>query len=188
MRVRLMLVITLALATSACGWQLRGSVALSSLTDSLYLTGNDNYGLLMTELRNRLEAESLTLTESQSGAQYTLRIREETLERRIAAVGSDALASAYELTLSAQFDVLDHRGLPLAGDLRSRVVRSYTAGSGNVGSGNQEEALLISEMRSELSQQVLRQLQAVISAGQARGASSTPATDQVEAPDGKTAP
>ena len=106
MSVRSMMIAVLILLTGACGWQLRGSVALSSLTDTLHLTSPDDYGALMVELRNRLSADDIRLTDSSTEARYTLRVNRELVDKRVAAVGSDALASAYELTLRAEFDVL----------------------------------------------------------------------------------
>lgn len=166
------ILLTILTLVAACGWQLRGTVALSSLTDTLHITGQDTYGPLLTELRNRLQADEITLTESPSEARYTLDIVQEKTEKRVAALGSDALASAYELTLTAHFNVLDGRGMPIANRLTSQITRSYNASAASAGSSSQEEALLLSEMREELAQQILRQLQAAISAAQARGMGS----------------
>lgn len=157
----------LMVMVSACGWQLRGSVALSSMVDTLYLTGGNDYGPLMTELRQRLQANDVTLVDGPVGAQYALQVVEETTEKRVAAVGGDALASAYEITLIARFNVLNGGGTELANNLTSRVTRSYNASAGSAGSGAQEEELILGEMRRELSQQILRQLQAAINAAQA---------------------
>ncbi|WP_347330885.1 LPS assembly lipoprotein LptE [Marinimicrobium locisalis] len=188
-RLPVILLTVLTLVT-ACGWQLRGTVALSSLTDTLHITGENAYGPLLTELRNRLQADDITLTDSPSEARYTLNIVQERTEKRVAALGTDALASAYELTLTAQFAVLDQRGMPIANRLTSTITRSYNASAASAGSSSQEEVLLLSEMREELAQQILRQLQAAISAAQAGGYETNPATsvETDEASHGETAP
>ncbi len=188
MSVRSMMIAVLILLTGACGWQLRGSVALSSLTDTLHLTSPDDYGALMVELRNRLSADDIRLTDSPTEARYTLRVNRELVDKRVAAVGSDALASAYELTLRAEFDVLDQRGIPIATRLVSSVTRSYNASSGSAGSSAQEEVLLTREMRTELAQQILRQLQAAINAAQAEGLVSDAPDAPDEPPNGETTP
>lgn len=193
------LILGLALIVGACGFQLRGTVALSNTVETLYLTSDDSYGPLMTELRNRLSANDVELTSGPIGAQYALLITEERQERRVAGLGVDALASAFELTLSARYEVLDNTGLPIARNLSSSVSRAYDA-TGS--SGAQEEALILGEMRTELSQQIMRQLQAVINAAQARDGApeagdfvplpitSGEASDAQpdEAPHGETAP
>lgn len=143
-----------------CGWQLRGSTALSDVMDSLHLTGSDRYTPLMTTLRQRIDAADIQLAETTAGADYTLAITDETLDRRVASVGADALASAYELTLTARFDVLDASGQPLARGLTSRVHRSFNASGGD----SQEQALVTEELRGALARQLLRRLQAVIKA------------------------
>lgn len=171
MRGSMFLVLGLAILLSACGFQLRGTVALSNTVETLYLTSDDSYGPLMTELRSRLLANDVELTSGPIGAQYALLITEERQERRVAALGADALASAFELTLNARFDVLDNTGQPIARNLSSGVSRSYNA-TGS--SGAQEEELILGEMRTELSQQILRQLQAVINAAQARDGEPEP--------------
>lgn len=172
--MRRFFILCLIMLCAACGWQLRGTVALSSTVENLYLTGEDSFGPLMTELRNRLEAEGVELSDSPIGAQYTLRITRETNQRRVAALGADALASAFELTLTANFDVADNSGQIIAGGLTSLVTRSYNASGGN---RTQEEALILGEMRQELAQQILRQLQAVINAAQAQGDKPAPIID-----------
>lgn len=167
-------VLALLLLLVACGWQLRGTVALSNNIDSLYLTSDDDYGPFMVELRNRLQANDVALADGPLGAQYALLITDQRQERRVAALGSDALASAYELTLTVRFDVLDHTGMIIARNLSGRVTRSYNA-TGS--SGAQEEELILREMRAELAQQALRQLQAVINAHRAEGEPAQPELD-----------
>ncbi|WP_027328587.1 LPS assembly lipoprotein LptE [Marinimicrobium agarilyticum] len=186
-RLPVILLVILSLV-AACGWQLRGTVALSSLTDTLHITGQDTYGPLLTELRNRLQADDITLTDTPSEARYTLDIVQEQTEKRVAALGSDALAGAYELTLTAQFNVLDSRGIPIASRLTSQITRSYNASAASAGSSSQEEMLLLSEMREELAQQILRQLQAAINAAQARGMGSEPEPQQPPAPGTDSSP
>jgi len=184
------LVLGVALIISACGFQLRGTVALSDSVERLYLTSDDSYGPLMTELRNRLRSNGIELTSGPIGAQYTLLITDERQERRVAGLGADALASAFELTLTASYEVLDYTGRPIARDLSSGVSRSYNA-TGS--SGAQEEALILGEMRTELTQQILRQLQSVINAAQAQdgepeaeGFAPTPVISGEEEPEAQT--
>jgi LPS-assembly lipoprotein len=96
-------------------------------------------------------------------------------------VGGDALVSAYELTLEADYEIRNQSGMLIVPVATSSVARSYDYSPGDASSASQQEALLRREMRRDLAQQILRRLYAVTG--------SEPATEQpLEADHGQTAP
>lgn len=160
--LRLLSLCLLIAVTTACGWHLRGAIALPSSVEQLHLSGEDTFSPLMTELRERLTGSGVELVPSASAAPYTLDITEQNQESRVAGVGGDALANAFELTLEARYDIRRSTGEVIAEDLSSTVIRSYESSAASAGSGAQEELLVLREMRRELSQQILRRLLAEI--------------------------
>ena|SRR5690554_2062825 len=160
-------ILALAILSAACGWHLRGSVTLPASVEQLYVSAEDPYNPMMTELRERLMAAGVELAPLPLGAPYTLAITEENRESRVAAVGADSLASAYEVTLEVHYDILGPLGEPVALDLVSSVTRSYESDVSVAGAGAREETMLLREMRTELAQQILRRLQAEINAAEA---------------------
>jgi len=184
--------------TSACGWHLRGSISLPDSLTSLYVSAADAHGALITEIKQRLRANKVALAETAADAPYSLVIVEERNERRTAGVGSDALTSAYEVTLAADYEVRARSGERLAPVTTAITSRTYNFSPGNASSAEQEEAILLSEMRREIAQQMLRRLQSAVAAHNPLPSesdnqtteSNSPATETTpaEAPDGQAAP
>ena len=147
---------------SACGWQLRGSLALDNRIDRLQVVSEERYSPMDTALRERLTDSGVTLVEDQTSASHVLEVTRESQQTRIAGVGADALASAFEITLATSFDLYLADGTPLGRNLTSSITRSFNASADSAGSGSREEELILEEMRRELAQQMLRRVQALV--------------------------
>lgn len=153
--------LAVGLVLSACNWHLRGSTDNAQRLSQLYISAIDNRGALMTELRQILNASHATLTEDSATANYSLRILEEKKEKRSAGVGGDSLSSAYEITMKAPYEIqLKSSNQIIKGTAIS--VRSFNYNTAAINSAAQEEAVLDTEMRRDLAQQMLRRLNAVI--------------------------
>lgn len=179
-----LIILLLSLLTLSCGWHLRGAISLPSSIEKLHLSAEDSYSPVLVELRRRLEDADITLVERSSEAPYSLTILEQSQDSRVAGVGSNALAAAYELTLQARYEIRRSSGEVLAPNLSSNVVRSYSASAVTAGADSQEQSLVLKEMRRELAQQILRQLQAQINAAEAQA----PATTTESESNGQAAP
>ena len=153
------------LLISACGWQLRGTAEVPKGLSQLYVAATDHKDLLTIELKKTLKANRVTLVDNSQDANYTLTLNEESKDRRTVSVGSDALSSAYELTLKVAYEIrTKNTALPTKATAVS--VRSFSYNTASISSAAQEEALLISEMRRDLVQQMLRRLNSVVTHSQ----------------------
>jgi len=159
--------ITLALLTSACGWQLRGTAEIPQNLSQLYVSADESKGPLVSELKKTLKANHVNVLDDSQDAAYILTVHEETKDKRTAGVGSDALSSAYELTLKADYEIRTKNNV-LPTKATATSVRSFNYNTASISSATQEEALLITEMRRDLVQQMLRRLNAVITHPQAQ--------------------
>ena len=180
----------IAITLSACGWHIRGAIDLPKDLTHLYISAVDSKGALMTELRQLLKANRITLVESESDAKYSLTIIEETKDRRSAGVGGDALSSSYELTLKAIYEIRLKNSSEVS-KATAISVRSYKYKSDSINSATQEEILLDEEMRRELAQQMLRRLNAVVTnppVEKNKPVNSTLDTTSSEDKNGKAAP
>jgi LPS-assembly lipoprotein len=183
--------ITLTLLTSACGWHLRGAVDMPQDLSQLHISAVETRGTstdksittfstteLMTELRQQLKANRISVIDDSKAANYELIILEESMDKRTAGVGTDALSSAYEITLKAEYEIRTKNNARLVPATASSV-RSFNYNTASLSSSAQEEMLLIKEMRRDLVQQMLRRLNAVV---------RHPETNNSEPDNGKTAP
>jgi LPS-assembly lipoprotein len=150
----------LALSISACGWHLRGSaqggdrLAMSQPLD-LSITAKDNFTPLTNELRRQLATFRITEVDN---APTVLELGTERMDRRTAGVGSDALTSAYEIVLTVDYQIVQ-QGVNLTPmNTQTSLARSYDYDVNNASSATREEELVLSEMRKELAQTILRRV------------------------------
>lgn len=182
--------ITLTFLTSACGWHLRGAVDMPQDLSQLYISAVETRSTstnkstttfstteLMTELRLQLKANRISVIDDSNAANYQLIILEESMDKRTAGVGTDALSSAYEITLKTEYEIRTKNSARSVKATASSV-RSFNYNTASLSSSAQEEMLLIKEMRRDLVQQMLRRLNAVV---------RHPETNSSEPSNGKTA-
>jgi LPS-assembly lipoprotein len=156
--------IALALITfclSACGWHIRGSLDMPKQLSNLYVSASDSKGPLITELRQLLKTNRVSLVEKSTDANYSLYILDENKDRRTAGVGGDELSSAYEITLKVNYEIhLKNHNQLVKGNAIS--IRNFNYNTAAINSATQEELLLDQEMRRDLAQQILRRLSSVV--------------------------
>lgn len=154
----------LVLTVSACGWHLRGSMAgedkLAMTTPlDLEIIAKDDHSPLVNALRESLPGYKIHEVTVANGNSLTLTLGRENLDRRTAGVGSDALTSAYELTLRVEYSINNASGTTITPrDTNARISRTYNYNVNNANSAAQEEELVLQEMRSELAQSILRRM------------------------------
>lgn len=170
---------------SACGWHLRGSSSIPLDISSVYVTAEDSYGSLVSTLKQSLASNQVANAENSSDAQYTVILSNEQHDRRTVSVGNDALAAEYELSLSVDYVIQDGEGKTLSTKSTASSLRAYDFDRNAVVAKSEEERLILSEMRNNVVQQILRRLR-FISQAQAKQPAET--AEQVESEaDGKTA-
>jgi LPS-assembly lipoprotein len=178
--------IILTLLASSCGWQLRGTADISQNLSPLYISAIDAHGELITQLRQTLKANRITVTDNSREAPYAIYILEEATDKRSAGVGNNALSSAYELTLKADYEIRAKNSQYIT-KAAAFSVRSFNYNSAAIGSAAQEESLLMKEMQRELVLQILRRLNAVAAHPQVQINTSSSSTHS-EPSNGQTSP
>lgn len=175
------IVFFLLISISACGWHLRGSVENTQQLSQLYISAIDSKGALISELRQILKSSHTIPIEDSNLAKYSLNILEETKDKRTTGVGGEALSSAYEITLKADYEIIVKEG-NLISKATAISIRSYNYNTAAINSATQEETLLEQEMRRDLAQQMLRRLNAIIANPQPEKNNSSEATNGKAAP------
>ena len=151
----------IACMVSACGWQLRGAVATHENLQSIYLSSEDTHGALEVEIKQLMAANKIAVAETAGDASLSLFIESEDYDRRTAAVGADALTSAYELIYTVHYEVRSATGAPLTSLGSAMVTRTFDYSAAGASSGAREEALLTREMQREMAQLLIRRMNAL---------------------------
>jgi LPS-assembly lipoprotein len=146
-------------ALSACGWHVRGAMDLPKNLSQIYISATDSKGALMTDLRQLLKTNRVSLVENAADANCVLTILEETKDRHTAGVGGNELSSSYEITLKVDYEI-QLKNSDLVTRSSAISIRNFNYNTSTINSATQEELLLDQEMRRDLAQQILRRLSA----------------------------
>lgn len=149
-------IIILCLFVTACGFHLRGQYTLPSHLQTLAIQPDDPYSPIQREIRSTLRASNVDVVERTKGV-YTLHIISHNLSRSVLIIGTDGQAKQEQLIYRVKYQVIKPNGetLPEQTIMVERILNvnfSQTLGQ------NQEEDILLAEMRQDVASQLMRRL------------------------------
>lgn len=146
------------LGLTACGWHLRGTLAMPEGLDTIYVNSEGDSDYLARSLRDLLEANEVRVQDSPAAAQLIINLLDYVEDRRVVAIGDNTLVTEYELIATADVSIEQTKGEIVLPETELTVIRSYQFDQDNVLAMAEEEALIQEEMRRELVQQIVRRL------------------------------
>jgi LPS-assembly lipoprotein len=152
---RNLLVMGLAVLLSACGFQLRGTGDNQITVKELDLSARDAYGKTVTQLRQVLEGNGVKIY---TGAPYKLVIVDEQQTQRSASSSGSGRASEYTLTTTLNYEIRGTQNRQLVKN-KVQIEKITVNDSNNLIGSDMEAAQVRNEMRSDLVQALIRQLQ-----------------------------
>lgn len=170
---RFLFIVGLASLVAGCGFHLR----------TWELDGNIETAKITSNLRNPV-AEPLGRALRSTGvevlgsgdADVTIELVSDRTSRRAVSVTDQARAAEYQTTLTVVYTVQDAEGQTLAGARSVRASRVYTVDRDNIVGSSEEQALLQREMVEDLVQQIIRGVNAVVTAPAAPAGTGSSAT------------
>ncbi|HEU4372462.1 MAG TPA: LPS assembly lipoprotein LptE [Telluria sp.] len=152
----------LAVALSACGFQLRGSNGQYHMPfQSIYLGFGDT-SPLGTELKRNLRGgDAVVVVTDASKADAKFDVLSETRGKSILSLNSQGRVREYLLTYTLVFRVRDAKDVELLGATEISLKRSIAFNENQTLAKESEEALLYRDMQTDLVQQILRRLAAI---------------------------
>lgn len=149
---------TLMLTTlllSACGFHLRGQVAIP--IESIYLDAANPNSLLINELRNNLEANGVKLVQTAEQAVVVLNIVYEIPDKQVLSLGGDGRVNEFRLQYRVSLRAYDPQQdwIP-AEEIVQR--RDYSYDDTKALAKEAEELMLFQSMRTDMVQQIMRRL------------------------------
>jgi len=156
-----LLLLTIGLL-SACGFQLRGTgvggTALPESWKNMYLVSGNPNSEFSRDVTNLFTANDVTWTDVRDDAAFSLVLGGEQFEQRNLSLNSEARVAEFELTMSAEFSVLDAKKSEVMPPTTVSVVKRMQSDPRNVVGKTGEMQMLKVEMRSELAQQILQRV------------------------------
>ncbi|CRM95199.1 LPS-assembly lipoprotein RlpB [Pseudomonas sp. 22 E 5] len=152
---RNLLVMSLAVLLSACGFQLRGTGTNDLAIKELDVSARNAYGETVTQLRQVLENSGVHVY---TGATYKLFLVDERETQRNLSYASAGRASDVELSTELSFQIQGRDHLPLMGD-KIQVQKVVSHDGNNLVGSDSEIVQVRKEMRRELVQRMILRLQ-----------------------------
>jgi LPS-assembly lipoprotein len=150
--------LTLTLALSACGFQLRGVYALPF--KDLYVAQPESSQLRALIKRNVEASTQTRVVADAKEAEATLSIVSDLQQKNILSLNSAGRVREYQLVRTFVFRVADAKGGEFIPASTIRITRDITFNDTTVLAKDTEEALLWRDIENDLVQQLLRRLAA----------------------------
>jgi LPS-assembly lipoprotein len=144
---------------SGCSFKLRGHHILPKELQTLYVSSVDVHGELTRLLKRHLIINNVTVKPIYSAAIPELRILYDALNRRTLSVFSNGQVAESELIYSVAYEVRINNKEPQT--FRFDLTRDYQDDPNVALAKSRELALLLSEMRNEATNRILRNLSTV---------------------------
>lgn len=141
---------------NGCGFKLKGSHSLPSEFAQLQVLSQKPYGMLGRALKEKLMAQDVTVLSSVSSHLPTLSIGTDNLDRRLLSLFASGQVAEYELVYSVNYQLVVPGQDPV--DHRVEVLREYQDDPDAVLAKSRELDLILSEMRQQAADRILRQL------------------------------
>ena len=160
--VSFVLIYSVVVLLSACGFHLRGSIELPVELTEVAIEGTRPNGELGIALRNGFARVGGQVVDSAASAQSVLVITQDSTSRRVLSVDSIGQANEYELAYTLGFRLDDPDGNNRVVQQSINLRRQYRYDPTTTLAKADEEARLIREMRQDAVRQMLRRLKAGI--------------------------
>ncbi len=152
----------LAVALSACGFQLRGTNGQYHMPFQSIFLGFTDTSPLGTELKRNLRGgDAVVVVTDASKAEARFDVLSETRGKSILSLNSQGRVREYLLTYTLVFRVRDAKDVELLGATEISLKRSIAFNENQTLAKESEEALLYRDMQTDLVQQILRRLAAI---------------------------
>lgn len=156
---RSVLIIVLSLLT-ACGYHLRGSMALPAALKNMYMFGAS--GALQAETVSVLKASDGKLATSPNNAGLVVKVLKEDLRRRVLSVGSTGKSSEVELTYYLRFQFYDNQEKPLLEEQTIEINREFFNDQTTLLAKENEEHIIQKEIYRQAVRMLMSRAQAAV--------------------------
>ncbi|MBP8924974.1 MAG: hypothetical protein KBG75_03905 [Pseudomonadales bacterium] len=150
------LALALALVLGACGWHPRGVQEVPPQLQQLRLVSETKGGAFEQKLARALVAAGVVLVESAGG--FSLHTGAERLETRNVALDREARSAEQEMRVTVEFELRNGAGDIVLGPHELSTSRIYSYDPNSVIAKQDEESLILTELRNNLVGQLFRQL------------------------------
>jgi LPS-assembly lipoprotein len=157
-RLAALLIPPLILVLVGCGYHLRGVTEIPQWLNNIAIISNDGNKELISLLNTILEGYKIDVNPDQATAKYWLVISNVTLQQQIVSVGASTNPRQYQLILTVGYLLQTPKGDIIKPRRNVIINRQLTVNNDRILGSNEEEMILVSEMRRDAVIQILNRL------------------------------
>jgi LPS-assembly lipoprotein len=155
-----LLYLSLSLLLSACGFKLRGDYQIPEQFKQLHVASRQSHAPMQRTLKARLSSFDIALIDDPIEAQQSntsvIVLQPERLERQLLSLFATGQVAEYELIYTLNYQVITPNEEPF--DFTVDIIREYIDDPDAVLAKSRELDLIVSEMREQAADNVIRQL------------------------------
>jgi LPS-assembly lipoprotein len=148
----------LVLCLTDCGFHLRGLIDVPKWLNNVSIISKDGNKELTSILKSQLEGYKIHVNQDPAHAEYWLLINKVTLQQQIISIGASTNPRQYQLILTIEFMLQTRKGQIIKANRHVSISRQLTVNNDRILGSNEEETVLISEMRKEAVIQIINRL------------------------------
>lgn len=145
----ILVLLSLILTLTACGFKLRSQAGFPPQMQTLYLNAEDPYGLFETSLRQTLQASGVKLTDSPAAAPVTLNLPRTVLDTDNTTFGGSNEARVFDVTYRVAYSLTDSNGRVIVPMTEIVTSRSLILNANQLLTSNDQLMMLSQEMQRE---------------------------------------
>jgi LPS-assembly lipoprotein len=143
---------------SACGFHLRGMIDIPTWLEAVSVVNESDNRDLVNLLSAQLEGYKIKVNEDPTKSNYWIIINNSILNQQIISIGSSTTPRQYQLTLETHFTLKSRDGRIIKPTQTVTSSRQFTSNNDRILGSNEEEALLVKEMRQDTVGQIINRL------------------------------
>lgn len=159
-KIRNFILVAMLSLLAACGYHMRGSIALPAELKNIYVFGVSSE--LNHELKEILKASNGKMATSPNEAGIVVKVLKEDIRRRILSVGSTGKSSEMELDYYLRFQLYDNKENPLLDEQTLEIAREFFNDQTAVLAKENEELMIRKEIYRQAGRMLMVRAQAAL--------------------------
>lgn len=148
----------LALCLCACGFHLRGMIDVPTWLESVAIIANDDNKQLVNLLEAQLDAYKINVVDDPIRAKYWIQINYSNVQQQVISIGASTTPRQYQLIMTTNFSLITKKGEVIQPARTISVSRQFTSNNDRILGSNDEQLILINEMRQDTVVQIINRL------------------------------
>lgn len=146
------------LLLTACGFHLRGMFDMPRWLNNVAIISPSKNPEFISRLKTQLQAYHVAVNPEPQTAQFWLIISHIEFRQQVVSIGSSTNPRQYQLTLIVVFSLQTKNGKMIQPEKQVQVTRQFTSNNNRILGSDDEQTIIVNEMRQAAAIQVLNRI------------------------------